>query len=72
MSVLCCAPSKLIIPAAAYACVRAAATVPPVPVTDRMRPPFVTSAPSRTAVPPWKTSAPLASAAAIPSIAAPA
>ena len=34
-----------------------------------MRPPFVTTAPSRSAVPAWKTSAPVASAASIPVIA---
>ena len=46
--------------------------VGPVAVTERIRPPFVTTVPLRTAVPPWKTSAPAASAAAIPSIGAPA
>ena len=38
------------------------ATVAPVPVTERILPPFVTTRPSRAAVPPWKTSAPAASA----------
>ncbi len=36
-----------------------------------MRPPFVTTAPSRSAVPAWKTSAPVASAASIPVIGEP-
>ena len=40
----------------------------PVAVTFRIRPPFVTTAPSCKAVPAWKTRAPVASAASIPVI----
>ena len=43
----------------------------PSAVTERIRPPFVTSVSSRIAVPPWKTSAPAASASSMPVIAAP-
>ena len=67
-----CVPSNVISSTAAYACARASATVLPVPVTERILPPFVTTVPSRTAVPPWKTSAPVASAASRPEIGAPA
>ena len=49
-------------------CARASASVGPVAVTPSSRPPFVTSRPSLSAVPAWKTSAPDASASPTPSI----
>ena len=51
-------PSNEITSAAAYAAARAAARSAPSAVTPRTRPPAVTIAPSRSAVPAWKTSAP--------------
>ena len=64
-------PAKSMCAVASYAALLASATVAPVPTTFRMRPPFVTSRPSWSAVPAWKTSAPVASAASIPSIGVP-
>ncbi len=64
-------PAKSMCAAASYAALRASATVSPTPTTSRMRPPFVTSRPSWSAVPAWKTSAPVASAASTPSIGVP-
>ena len=45
---------------ASYARARASSSVGATPVTERILPPFVTSCAPRTAVPPWKTSAPAA------------
>ena len=50
----------------------AAARSAPVPTTERTRPPFVTSRPSRSPVPAWKTSAPVWSASSMPWIGSPA
>ena len=51
-------PSKSIMSAAAYAAARAAARSSPSAVTPSTRPPAVTTSPSRSAVPAWKTSTP--------------
>src|SRR5438046_2590796 len=59
-------PGKEISSQAAYARLRASATDAAQPVTLRIRPPFVTRLPSYTAVPAWKTSAPVSSASVVP------
>src|SRR5215217_3718275 len=58
MSVRSCRPSKAIMSAAAYAAARAAGTPSASAVTLSTRPPAVTIAPSRSAVPAWVTSTP--------------
>src|SRR5436309_1305111 len=50
-----CIPSNQTPPHAAYARSRASGSVDPSPVTARTRPPAVTTLPSRSAVPAWKT-----------------
>src|SRR5579884_3596079 len=64
-------PAKCMRATASYAAARATATDSPTPVTSRMRPPFVTSPPSCSAVPAWNTSAPVASASETPSMRVP-
>ena len=63
MSVRCWAPSKSTSATPSYAAARAAARSHPVPTTASTRPPAVTSAPSRRAVPAWITCTPSSSSA---------
>jgi len=64
-------PSNWIFSAPAYARSRAAPIDSPRPITLSTRPPFVTRPPSRSAVPAWKTSAPVSSAATTPRMGVP-
>ena len=67
-----CIPGHEIASAARSATARAAARSGPRPTTVRTRPPFVANPPpSSRRVPAWKTSAPVARAASMPSIASP-